>query len=224
MALTEETVCLNYDVPPTLRPFAMARARVAAFKLNVWPAFTDTMLAFVLVLVLMLVFQVGRAVDVVGSREVVKDQERIEQLVLQQDNSNVKILRGLGRHDITFGAEVIFPSGSAELNERGRSILAELAQSVARRQIRTLQEIQVSGHTDNVPTQRARFATNWELSTARATGIVRFLIDSGIDPVAVRLSATGYGEYAPVEANDTDNARAANRRIEMRLIYSEKAE
>jgi chemotaxis protein MotB len=65
-----------------------------------------------------------------------------------------------------------------------------------------------------------RFATNWELSTARATRVVRALSESGVDAAAVRLSATGYGEFVPRADNDTEAGRAANRRIELRLLYA----
>jgi flagellar motor protein MotB len=189
---------------------------------NVWPAFTDGLIAFVLVLVLMLASQVGQAIQVVrtGPSAVDEDQAKVELLISTLGQENIQIIRNVGRHDITFGAEVIFASGSAELSLQGRDILKRLARSVADQHVTTLQEIQVSGHTDNVPTAPTRFSTNWELSTARATGIVRYLIDSGINPERIKISATGYGEYRPVRPNTTDTNRATNRRIEMRLIYS----
>jgi chemotaxis protein MotB len=70
-----------------------------------------------------------------------------------------------------------------------------------------------------VSTDTRRFATNWELSTARATQVVRALAESGINPDAVRLSATGFGEFSPVRPNDSDAGRAENRRIQLRLFY-----
>jgi chemotaxis protein MotB len=72
-------------------------------------------------------------------------------------------------------------------------------------------EIIVEGHTDNVPIFTRQFQSNWELSTARATAVVRYLVSKGIDPR--RISAIGYGEYRPVAPNDTPENRQRNRRV-----------
>jgi len=74
---------------------------------------------------------------------------------------------------------------------------------------------QVAGHTDNVPIDNARFASNWELSAARAVTIVEFLIDKGM--AAENLSAAGYADTQPVAGNLTEEGRAQNRRIEIVL-------
>jgi chemotaxis protein MotB len=201
------------------------RRRGISNQLNVWPAFTDGMLAFVLVLVLMLASHVGQAVQIirpaVGEADpVYEDQQRVEEIIGELGQEGILIIPNVGRHDITFGAEVIFGSGSAELSSQGMAILHELASAISTQQVPTLQEIQVSGHTDDIPTAPNRFATNWELSTARSTGIVRYLVDSGINPTEIKLSATGYGEFRPIRPNTSEENRAVNRRIEMRLIYS----
>ena len=77
--------------------------------------------------------------------------------------------------------------------------------------------IQVDGHTDNQPLSGfGEFADNWELSQARALSVVRFMSESlGVPPV--RLSANGFGEYQPIDTADTPEARAKNRRIELKL-------
>ena len=188
---------------------------------DVWPAFTDAMLAFVLVLVLMLVFYVGQRVEIVGpdQNQIAKDQEEIEQL-LESFAQTVEYRRNVGRHDLTFGSEALFQTGSADLNPAGRQLLAALAQRIADRGIETLQEVSVSGHTDDVATSGTVFSSNWELSTARASEVVRFLTTSGIDPSSIRLSATGYGQYTPVASNASSEGRTRNRRIEMRLVYA----
>ncbi len=190
---------------------------------NIWPAFTDAMLAFVLVLVLMIVFYVGQRVVVAGpdQNQILNDQEAVEELLDEFQGEGVSYRRGLGRHDLTFGSEALFESGSADLNAEGRRFLATLGRSIAAEGVQTLQEISVAGHTDDVPARGTRFASNWELSTARATEVVRFLAESGVDPEDVMLSATGYGQYAPVFREHTAKARARNRRIEMRLVYSQ---
>jgi chemotaxis protein MotB len=73
----------------------------------------------------------------------------------------------------------------------------------------------VVGHTDNVPIKTAAFASNWELSTARAVEVVQILIKEGMNPKS--LSAAGYSEFDPVAANDTPDHKALNRRIEIVL-------
>ena len=174
------------------------------------------MLAFVLVLVLMLAYQVGASIDVTDSRPVEDDQRRVEAIVNGLGLAGVGIKTGLGRQDITLGQEVLFASAGTDLGPEGKRILAALASAVANGGVSTLREIQVAGHTDTEPTARA---TNWELSSARATNVVRYLAEAGIDPARVRLSGTGYGEFAPVQPNTTAAGRDANRRIEMRLLY-----
>ena len=74
---------------------------------------------------------------------------------------------------------------------------------------------QVAGHTDNVPIQTARFSSNWELSTARAVQVARFLVAQGVKPE--ELSAAGYGEFDPIAPNAEPSGRARNRRIEITL-------
>jgi chemotaxis protein MotB len=104
-----------------------------------------------------------------------------------------------------------FPSGSAEVRASSVSILSLLAATLPRNPLR------VEGHTDNVPIHTSQFATNWELSTTRATAIARILLDHGpIDPV--NLSAAGYAEFHPVASNDTEDGRTQNRRVDIILL------
>ncbi len=111
---------------------------------------------------------------------------------------------------------ILFDSGSAEIKKEGKKVLdrvVEILKNVKDRQIN------IEGHTDNVPISPRlvhKFPTNWELSTARATNVVRYLQEKGIDPSL--LSATGYAEYRPVDTNDTEEGRARNRRIEIVLV------
>jgi chemotaxis protein MotB len=73
----------------------------------------------------------------------------------------------------------------------------------------------VDGHTDNIPIHTSRFPSNWELSTARAISVVKFLIEKGIPPE--RLAATGFGEYQPIDPRNDEIGRRRNRRIELKL-------
>lgn len=108
---------------------------------------------------------------------------------------------------------VLFDSGEAELKPEGQATLAEVAQVLRSIEGR---HFQVAGHTDNVPIRSRRFPSNWELSTARAVTVTRYLIEQGIPPE--RISAAGYADTQPVESNDTEAGRARNRRIEIQLV------
>lgn len=115
--------------------------------------------------------------------------------------------------------KILFDSGSAEIKKEGKTVIdrvAEILIKVSDKQIR------VEGYTDNVPISSrlaAKFPSNWELSTARATTVARHLQDKGIDPTL--LSAAGYSEFRPVAPNDDDEGKAKNRRIEISLIPKE---
>ncbi|NNF72883.1 MAG: OmpA family protein, partial [Rhodobacteraceae bacterium] len=120
-----------------------------------------------------------------------------------------------------FSSEVLFESASADLALAGQFQITSVAQillSVADEIPDELDWIlRVDGHTDNVPLQPgAEFADNWELSQARALSVVRYMTESlGFPPE--RLAAAGFGEYRPVNTADTAQARAQNRRIELKL-------
>ncbi len=117
---------------------------------------------------------------------------------------------------------ILFDSGSAEIKKDGKKVLDRVAEILAKV---TDKEIRVEGYTDNVPISprlAARFPTNWELSTARATTVARYLQDKGIDPTI--LSAAGYSEYRPIAPNDDEEGRAKNRRIEISLVPKAKEE
>jgi chemotaxis protein MotB len=106
-----------------------------------------------------------------------------------------------------------FNSGEAELLRNGNTTLTRIAGILGGRGF----EIRVEGHTDNVPVHNARFKSNWELSTARATTVVALLIERhGFDPALV--SAAGYSQYRPVADNDSSEGRAANRRIDLVVV------
>lgn len=112
-----------------------------------------------------------------------------------------------------------FATGSAELSSDARRVLSELAATIAAEGDVSLR---VEGHTDDVPIQTGRFASNWELSTARATTVVTYLIEEcGLAPA--RLSAAGYGEFHPRASNDSPENRARNRRVDVVILRPETA-
>jgi len=106
---------------------------------------------------------------------------------------------------------LLFASGEARLTDGGRAVLRELVSQLEAFQGR----ISIEGHTDNVPISTARFPSNWELSTRRATAVLRQLVESGVSEE--RLRAIGYADTRPLESNDTAAGRAANRRVELLL-------
>jgi len=118
-----------------------------------------------------------------------------------------------------FQSEVLFAQGQAEIGSQGEEQLAKLAITLTDIAPKIPGDInwilQVDGHTDNVPIRAGRYADNWDLSTERALSVVRYLNQQGLP--ASRLAAAGYGEYQPLDANDSDNARRKNRRIEIKI-------
>ncbi len=117
---------------------------------------------------------------------------------------------------IHFTDRVLFDTGKAELKPEAVHVLEALAAELKQ----LPHAIRVEGHTDNVPIHNPIYPSNWELSTARASRVVRFFIDvGGIDPA--RLSAVGYGEYRPIATNETPEGRARNRRVDVVLLRSD---
>jgi chemotaxis protein MotB len=106
-----------------------------------------------------------------------------------------------------------FPTGSAELSENAKAGIGRLAGSLNQ----VGNSVLIEGHTDDVPIHTARFASNWELSTARATAVVQWLVEQeGMSPD--RFSAAGYAEYRPRVPNESAQARARNRRVDIVIL------
>ncbi len=126
---------------------------------------------------------------------------------------DIKVYTRHGRMIVALPSGVLFPSGKADLSDRGKRTLTSVAT--------TLQEFpdrqfMVAGHTDAVPIKTGEFKDNWQLSTARAVTVVRFLEEKGVAPK--QIAAAGYGEHDPVRSNKTNKGRALNRRIELILV------
>jgi chemotaxis protein MotB len=130
---------------------------------------------------------------------------------------SVQILED-GRGLIIRLAEIgFYDSGASELKPDTLSIMDQLAVALANLE----NDIRIEGHTDNVPIRTSRYRSNWELSTARATTLVKYFISKhGFDPN--RLSASGCGEFRPVADNDTPENRALNRHVDI-ILMNEKS-
>jgi chemotaxis protein MotB len=138
------------------------------------------------------------------------------------ESKDVAISQLQGKLTVNILDRVLFDSGEAELKPNGAAVLKKVAAILVEH---PNLKVHVIGHTDNVPIRasaRSRFASNWELSTARATAAVRFLTESGgVD--ARRLGAVGYGEFRPVADNATAEGRSRNRRIAITILSEELA-
>jgi chemotaxis protein MotB len=110
-----------------------------------------------------------------------------------------------------------FDSGSATLKTSSLSLLNDVVASLSSYS----NSIRVEGHTDSVPISSSAFPSNWELSTARATHVLQYLMKQDFDPS--QMSAAGYGEYRPVADNNSDEGRRKNRRVDI-VLLSDKGE
>jgi chemotaxis protein MotB len=128
------------------------------------------------------------------------------------DAGELKIRLRSGRMVLVLPSDILFDSGKAKIAQNGRRVLGEVGGVLATLSGR---RFQVSGHTDTDPIRVSGFASNWDLSSARALEVVSVLIESGMKPMT--LSAAGYAEFDPIAANDSTQNKARNRRIEIVL-------
>jgi chemotaxis protein MotB len=136
------------------------------------------------------------------------------------EKGKITITKLEGKLKVNMVDEILFDSGETTIKPEGIRVLERVGKVLLNVKDQT---INIAGHTDNVPIGPdlvKKYPTNWELSAARATSVARYLQDkSGIDPHLI--SATGYGEYQPIESNKTEKGRARNRRIEIVLVPKE---
>ena len=128
---------------------------------------------------------------------------------VKEEINSVQILSRRNELVLRLSDGFLFESGNDSLEERARRVIARLAAELRERSL----YIRIEGHTDDRPIHTARFRSNWDLSTARATAVVARLAAEGIAPE--RLSAAGYGEFHPVASNATDEGRKQNRRVDL---------
>ena len=128
-------------------------------------------------------------------------------------NSNeLTVTQKNGKVYVSLSENLLFPSGSAEVNDKGKDALSKLAAVLI---INPDISVNIEGHTDSIPI-RSKYPDNWALSTARSTAIVRILVNTyHVDPA--KVGASGHSQYDPVESNSTPEGRAKNRRTEIIL-------
>lgn len=137
----------------------------------------------------------------------------LSQLKSMIDSGKLRVRIVRNRMVVELPEAVLFDSGKAELKAEGKTVLEQLAPVLSGLEKR---EFQVAGHTDNVPIKTKKFPSNWELSTARAVNVAQLLQGAGV--AAERISAAGYADTQPVAANDSDDGKRQNRRIEIVLL------
>ncbi len=122
------------------------------------------------------------------------------------------------RHELVLRLNdgLLFDSGNDAIREPAVKVLQRIVAELKKRQV----DVRVEGHTDNRPIHTARFRSNWELSTSRATAVVALLAGEGL--LAPRLSAAGYGEFHPLGENGTEDGRRKNRRVDLIVSVSPK--
>lgn len=192
-----------------------------------WPSFTDVMVITVMIFLFFLFAQMTLNSEALLAAEVQRRQKAMAQEVVRAlgiDSAALTIVSDGNLQRFQFSDRVLFNRGEAELLPQGRVVL-DIVGTVLRRKADQITTVQVEGHTDEREIKTPTFPSNWELSSARATSVVRFLDKVGFEPRM--LSANGYAEYRPVAAVAEDatkdakeEAYAKNRRVELVLVYS----
>lgn len=144
--------------------------------------------------------------------------ERVKEFVeMNELEAVVRIKKDSRGVVIELRDSVLFDSGKSSIREDSKPILEKISALLS-----TLpNEINVEGHTDNVPMKNYKFESNWELSTARAGSVLRYFVEKkGIRPS--RFMASGYGEFRPLVPNDSEEHRALNRRVSILIVANEK--
>jgi chemotaxis protein MotB len=153
----------------------------------------------------------GAVENTVQNIDATKETEKHIEDKVRQEFRDVEVTEE--RIKIILPSPVLFDSGSAVLKAGTRTSLHEIAGLVKN----TGNRLVVEGYTDNIPVHSQEFPSNWELSSARAFGVIQYFLDKEQIPPS-QLSAMGYGEFRPKSPNDTEENRAKNRRIEISII------
>ena len=203
-------------------------------EVQFWPSYADVALVVIIFLLLvlftMIIISMQRSAAMLKVQE---EQESLREMIGRVlDPNDVTIIEDGTLQRFSFSGRILFASSRAELRDEGKEILAKLG-NVLRDSAGAYSNIQIEGHTDDVKINTREYPSNWELSSARATSVVRFYQDSiRINPDL--LSATGYSQYKPLPDSIIDKlvpdtlsytdslsaARALNRRIEVVVVYS----
>ncbi len=144
-------------------------------------------------------------------------EDEVKAMADVQEAENISVFKDERGIVIRIMDRAFFDEGRAELKDKAKNALRQIAPIIKS----SSNQVRIEGHTDNVPINTAEFRSNWELSTRRATEVVRYLIER-YDFPPQKISASGYSEYRPVAPNDSSGNRALNRRIEIILLETGK--
>ena len=147
------------------------------------------------------------------------DSEAVMEQIKKDINvdTSVKVLKSDRGVVIRLNDTMLFDPGSAIIKSEAMATLQKISGSLEKFQ----NPIVIEGHTDSMPIRNEKYPSNWELSTARATNIIKYMVQTYKLPPS-RLSAVGYGEYMPIESNDSPIGRAKNRRVDIIVLSSDK--
>ena len=193
-------------------------------SINFWPSFADVSLITVLILILLIFIQLVANTEAFKLQKIRQKQATIEQLVKEavgkRGLNDIAFSSLFEVQYITFSDRVLFKQGKADLQQSGIEILRAVGMVLKNNQ-HFYESIQIAGHTDKVPIRTGQFSANWELSSARATAVVKYFdVELEMDPEMIPMSAVGLSKYRPVDPADTPVAYSKNRRIEMALYYN----
>ena len=201
-------------------------ARESEYSVNFWPTFTDVSLIMIMILVLVLFIQIVSNTEAFKLQKIHQKQVQMKRLIEEAVGSDatryIQFSTDFKIQYITFRDRVLFRQGRADLQERGVKLLGKIGK-VLRDNSFLYEEIKIQGHTDKVPIvkDRSPFDSNWELSSARATAVVKYFDEVlGMDPYKIPISSVWFSKYRPIDPADTARAYEKNRRIEMALYYN----
>ncbi len=194
------------------------------FKQIFWPSFTDLVIGIFAILVFTLIISIIQQTG--QARQIEMQEDKISEITRQNANLAEElrdsIKAGLisikdGHIDIT--ASILFPTGSSNINPDGKKLLKDLVAPLQNFISDSTDILMISGFTDDVAIRNPKFPSNWELSTARATEVVKQLTTYGFP--SARIFAAGFGKFHPIVDNVDDVSRKRNRRVEISRISIE---
>ena len=139
---------------------------------------------------------------------------------LEKENleDNIEVIRDNDKITLRFSSSLLFSSGKATLKDDVKPYLKKISKTIPEGY-----DIQIEGHTDNLPISNSEFKSNWDLSALRGINVLRYLIDY-CDLNPKKLSVAGYGEHQPIADNSTEEGRSKNRRVDIKLFKKDKTQ
>lgn len=204
----------------------MRRSSKPILSFNFWPSFTDVCLITVLVLILIIFIQIITNAEAFKLKRIQDKQIKIRNLIVKaigtEARDAITFRSNFAIQRIKFSDWILFAKSSAELQKHGMELLYKVGK-VLKDNETLYHAIRVEGHTDKDPIRSGKYPSNWELSSARATAVVRYFDEVvGIRPDNGRLAAVGFSKYVPIDPGDSEEAKAKNRRIELAIYYDAK--